>query len=351
MAEGTFVAKDHNKVITLGLPLPNFIEHVTDVSEPTRMAIERGCNYLQKYTDIEVFEVKRRGINVSQNHNDLVNSMKGDWLLICGSDHIFAAHAIHTLWQATQVEPFPRIISAVMPYRHPPHAPVCAHLNKQGELLYALAPYKHYHPGMTMSGEIMEVDATGSGFTLYHRSVFDAVPMPWFDYTTLRFNDNKFYETMGKAIDLADGEFVEDAAGLAKNLRRIVGQSRRCIPFGPDFGFCLKAKDFGFKTYVHWGCDIQHSTFVPIHNGHFIAATADPRTWFQYAIGGEEMSMDELKDDIDMLKRLNFNGVDPDAMMKEYEEQKVIDAGEYAKNIDKYEPPEEREALFAKENP
>jgi hypothetical protein len=327
MAEGTFVAKDHNKVITLGLPLPSFIEHVTDVSEPTRMAIERACDYIQKYTDIEVFEVKKRGINVSANHNDIVNSMKGDWLLICGSDHIFAAHAIHTLWQAAQTEPFPKIISAVMPYRHPPHAPVCAHLNSVGELLYAYAPYKHYHPGMTMSGEIMKVDATGSGFTLYHRSVFDAVQMPWFDYAPLRFNDKNFYETLEDLPELLEDDMIDPdtAKQKADGIRRILGQSRRCIPFGPDFGFCMKAKDCGFQTYVHWGCEIQHSTFVPIHNGHFIAAMADPRSWFQYAIGGEEMSMDGLSKDIEMLKRLDFRGgLDADTTIKDYQETKKV---------------------------
>lgn len=344
MSEGVFKASDHNKVITLGIPLPNFIEHITDVSEPTRMAIDRACNYCQQCTDLEIFEVKKRGINVSQNHNDIANSLKGDWLLICGSDHIFAAHAIHTLWQATQVEPFPKIISAVMPYRNPPHAPVCAHLNGVGEVLYPLAPYKHYHPGMTMSGEVMSVDATGSGFTLYHRSVFDAVPYPWFDYSTLRFNDKKFYETLeGFDSERSFADFIEDVATgkvfvteeqrvqlkeKARGIRRILGLSRRHIPFGPDFGFCMKARDYGFKTYIHWGCDIQHSTFVPIHNGHFIANMSDPRAWFNYAIGGQELSMDGVSDDIAMLKKLNFGGVDPEAILKEYQDSKQPQEGQ-----------------------
>lgn len=339
MAEGTFKAGDHNKVITLGLPLPSFIEHITDVSEPTRTSIEKACDYLQKHTDLEVFEVKKRGINVSANHNDLVNSMKGDWLLICGSDHAFPSHAIHELWKATQVEPYPKIIGGVMPYRNPPHAYVFSHLNNTGELLYPMVPYKHFHPGITMSGEIMKVDVIGSGFTMYHRSVFDAVPPPWFSYEPLPFNDKKFYET----LENFDGnrsfaDFIEDVASgkvfvtpeqrevlkdKARGIRRILGQSRRHVSFGPDFGFCIKAKDHGFDSYVHWGLDILHSTFVPINNGYYIANMSDPRSWFNYAIGGEELSMDGLAKDVEMLKKLNFNGIDPDALMKEYEESKL----------------------------
>lgn len=338
MPEKQFVADDHNKIITVGLPLPNFVEHITDVSEPTRMSLERAYDYARDQ-GLDVFEIKKRGINVSANHNDLVQSMKGDWLLICGSDHAFGKHAIHTLWQATQEPPYPKIIGGVMPYRHPPHAYVFSHLNSTGEVAFSSVPYKHFHPGITMSGEIMKVDMVGSGFTLYHRSVFDTVPQPWFSYETKRLSDTKlFHETLrdfdGERTfsdfleDLTHGNTYlsdEDKETLRKKaaaLRRIIGLSRRHIAFGPDFGFCLKAKEYGFDTYVHWGLDIQHSTFVPIHNGYFIANIHDPATWFRFAIGGEELSMDGLKDDIELLNRLSFNNVDPEKMASEYEEKK-----------------------------
>ena len=338
MPQEVYVPQDHNKIITVGLPLPNFIEHITDVSEPTRNSLQFAYDFA-KGQDLDIFEVKKRGINVSSNHNELAASIKGDWLLICGSDHAFAPHAIHTLWRAAQEPPYPKIIGGVMPYRNPPHAYVFCHLSKTGEVLYSSAPYKHFHPGITMSGEVMKVDAVGSGFTLYHRSVFDAVPMPWFSYEPLPIQDKKFYETLRDFDgDRSFSDLLEDFTNgktflsdedrdklreKAKNIRRILGQSRRTIAFGPDFGFCLKAKDAGFDSYVHWGLDIRHSTFVPIHNGHFIAALSDPQTWFRYATGGEEFSMDGLHDSIEMLKKLNFkDGVDPQELLESWENAK-----------------------------
>lgn len=347
MTQSQFVPKDLNNVITVGIPLPSFIEHITDVSEPTRNALEAAYDFARDQ-GLDVFEIKKRGINVSANHNDLVNSMKGDWLLICGSDHTFGRHAIHTLWQSTQTKPFPKIVGGVMPYRNPPHAPVFGHLNAPKECLYSCAPYKHYHPGITMSGELMKIDAVGSGFTIYHRSVFDTIRPPWFSYEPIPVQGKLFYETLedfdGKRTlsdlleDIARGESFlteENREALkvkAGNIRRILGQSRRVIPFGPDFGFCLKAKDAGFDTYVHWGLDIHHSTFVPINNGQFIANMMDPRSWFMYAIGGEELSMDGLKDDIAMLQKLNFRGIDIDATIEDFrnEQKKSQEAQEVA---------------------
>lgn len=74
-------------------------------------------------------------------------------------------------------------------------------------------------------GNVVEVDATGTGCIMIHRRVLEAVPPPWFEY-----------------------EFTDEGL-LAK---------------GDDFIFCDKVKEYGFNIYVHTGVLSPHFQTVDI---------------------------------------------------------------------------------------
>mgnify|MGYP001617290001 CR=1 FL=1 len=68
-------------------------------------------------------------------------------------------------------------------------------------------------------GGIVEVDAVGSGCMMIKRAILETMPPPWFEY--------RFDET---------GD----------------------MPIGNDFLFCQKAKELGYKIWVHTGIVSSH---------------------------------------------------------------------------------------------
>jgi len=68
----------------------------------------------------------------------------------------------------------------------------------------------------------MEVDFSGMGIILIKRKVFETIPRPWFAQPESNYEDNP----MGVS--------------------------------GEDYYFSKKAREYGFKTYVHPLCSIIH---------------------------------------------------------------------------------------------
>lgn len=68
---------------------------------------------------------------------------------------------------------------------------------------------------------IEEMDWCGMGFCLINRRVFETIPAPWYELPIEQ--EGKHYRA-----------------------------------YGEDVAFCRKAKEHGFKTYVHGGCEVEH---------------------------------------------------------------------------------------------
>ena len=75
-------------------------------------------------------------------------------------------------------------------------------------------------------GELVEVDATGTGCILYNLEVFKKIPYPWFEF-------KKHPET-----------------GLV---------------IGEDVGLCQKLQAAGYKIYVDTSVEIEHLTIIKIN--------------------------------------------------------------------------------------
>lgn len=274
--------------VTIGLPLPNNKEYSVDVSVPTRTALNQMYEF-SKSLGMELRELPVHGLNVAENHNKMANQMWGEWLLIVGSDHDFGYNALAMLLDACMKPPYPRIIAGIMPRRMPPYNYVLMTIGEYRQMPAPIVPMLDYHPGQQMAGQVIDAGqdghpiVVGSGFTLYHRSVFDTCKYPWFMYSCrespepmieealYHWDENISFSTYLEK--LARGETDIDAGKLnekATELRRLLGQSRACVGWGPDYGMCMKALDYGIKSYAHFGVPVRHYDMFAIHPGMFL---------------------------------------------------------------------------------
>ncbi len=304
------------EIVTIGLPLPNILEYTPDVSNETRQHL----NLLRRYSKdrgIKTHEIKARSINVASNHANIVEKMIGDWVLICGSDHTFAPNALELLLDAAAKPPYPKIIGAIANYRGAPYRWTNAVFDDSGERLYPLVPYYNVDPSLMSSGAVQEIAVVGSGFTLYHRSVFDKVPTPWFTYEPQRpgmpeieeilrdwdgemrfdewlewLNPNAAGTLEPRNITPADGHRLHEKA---KGLRRLLAKFRRPSSVGFDFGICLKAKDYGIKTYIHWGVVVDHLTLEHTNPRRYVHwVESDRNNWRSEVMARNELTSEKI---------------------------------------------------------
>lgn len=299
--------KVYRDLVTIGLPLPNLLEYTPDVSNDTRVCLNAMKRY-SKERGTETHEIKARGINVAANHANLVHDMIGDWILVVGSDHVFAPNALEELLAAAKEPPYPRIIGAICPFRGEPYRYTFAMLAENGEQLFPVIPYKDMDMGQVLSGEVQEVDVIGSGFTLYHRSVFDTVPPPWFTYETRRpgmpeleqvlkewegettFSD--WLEAVPQNITSSDSIRLREKA---KGLRRLLAKFRRPQAIGFDFNICLKAKEYGIKTYVHWGVQSHHLTLERVTPYRYLHWMENDDNWMRDMLASGPLTTERLQ--------------------------------------------------------
>lgn len=110
------------------------------------------------------------------------------------------------------------VVNAMVPRRYPPFDPIMLQLTSEG--------YKPMGYGDWEDGELVEVDATGTGCILYNLEVFKKIPYPWFEF-------KKHPET-----------------GLV---------------IGEDVGLCQKLQAAGYKIYVDTSVEIEHLTIIKIN--------------------------------------------------------------------------------------
>lgn len=341
--------QDYDKTITIGLPLPEVLEYAADVSISTRKHLDMMYSYMRS-KGFDLHEMSERGINVADNHNRLAQRFVGDWLLICGSDHTFAPDALELLWNAahkpiidpeTKAETFPRIIGAVIPHRHYPYAYVATNLDKYGERPSAIVPFLDFHPAMTMkeTGHVIEIGTIGSGFCLYHRSVFDTLPYPWFLFAkrglpqieaekTLRdFSDGKTFPQFLEDIANGKTDLTDEERELLKAkpaaLRRALAKIRSPFAFGPDYHINVAAKEYGFKTYAHLGCTVFHIAFTPIHLGHYIGHLREKDgNYWSVAMRANPPTIENVQVTKQLVEgTMALRNLDVDALIMNYDDQ------------------------------
>lgn len=264
---------ESNRTITFGLPLPNRSDYEFDVSQVTRGCLNEVYTYMRA-RGWDVHEQIIRGVNVADHHNQFVHKMKGDWLIICGSDHGFQPNAAEQLVEAAEQKPYPKIVASLISYRNPPNQFVACLFARDGKHPRPIVPWRDFHPMQAMSGGIMKVDTAGSGFCLYHRSVFDIVPSPWFLYSP--YLSQPKLESVLRKVGF-DGDIDEETKAEA---RWLLAQSRTASPYGPDYYFNVKAKDYGIDTYLHFGCRVSHYDYIPVMHHNYIRHMDDPVTWW-----------------------------------------------------------------------
>jgi hypothetical protein len=105
------------------------------------------------------------GNDIAQSRNKAVVEMEGDWLWFIDTDMLFADVTLERLLRHDVP-----VVQTLVLMRYPPHEPVL------------WAPGSDVRePYLTGPPRLQQVDKLGAGGTLYRRSVFAAVPFPWFE--------------------------------------------------------------------------------------------------------------------------------------------------------------------------
>lgn len=148
-----------------------------------------------------------KGSLVMKARNDIVEGIKGDWVLFIDSDMTFSPDSLKKLL-AHDVD----IVSGLC-FRKVPHYEPTIYRQFPGQMKWeSIRDYP--------KNSFFEVDAVGTAFMLVKKRVFDKMPAPWFEYK--------------------------------KNI-------------GEDLSFCYKAKELGFKVHVDTSVKIGHIATHPIN--------------------------------------------------------------------------------------
>ncbi len=98
--------------------------------------------------------------------NNIVENMKGDWLLQLDTDHMFAPDLLSRLLLLARRHDA-QVLSGIYTYKHPPHAPVAGMWTPEGKV----APLVSW-PEDT---EVLQVGVIPGGNLLVHRDVFTRI--------------------------------------------------------------------------------------------------------------------------------------------------------------------------------
>lgn len=270
----------HN--VSIGIPLPRFSGFEVDVMPVCKSAL----NELVKFSedrDVRVQIIPKdvgRGLHVARNHTALANAMVGEWLLTVGSDHDFHPASLCMLLDAAMdkdgkvIRP---IISGICPSRSKPWRPIAYRRDETGFNWMPFRPGLDFNETQCMAGAVIDKPyggagggmdiACGSGFCLYHRSVFDAVPYPWFDA----------------------GVNLEDLGN-----------------YGPDIRLCVDAHRFGLGSAIHLGVVFDHYEMQAISIGRYIQhCNQSPNHWMAeiHALNNAGINEKSVQDVVELHKQ------------------------------------------------
>lgn len=218
---------------TIGIPTRDHLNAATVasiISSDLRWAIELG-------RPIEF--VILQGNVLTWQRNEIINRMRGDWVLFIDDDMTWPPDAISRIVRTREEHDFD-ILGGLCFRRAHPFQPTM-YMREQ-------ADRGHYNFLESWSeGEIVEVDATGMAFCLVHKRVFEMMiegPMPPF------------------GVRMAMG-------GPPPNFFRWEGS------YGEDLRFCQEAKAAGARIHVDTSIVIGHRAEVSIGPRDFLRAVAE----------------------------------------------------------------------------
>ena len=220
-------------------------EAIGTIAIPTRDKISVGLFISLMSTDwkwlgenVVEWAVVQGSILVSQR-NELVQRMKGDWILFIDADMQFDPNAIQQLIAAREEGDFD-ILGGLCFQRSEPYQPTMYMRERPDSGGYLFLE--------RWDDDIVEVDGTGLAFVIVHRRVFERI---------VRHNDNRpafVWPPYEERIRIQPPDFFKWIGGLGEDLR-----------------FCQDAKASGSRIYV--------DTRIKI--GHVGETVYDERSFFQ----------------------------------------------------------------------
>ena len=210
--------KAEEPIGTIGIPVRDHINAATATSIFTS-ALAPGGWFAGRSIDINIVQ----GSILTQQRNELVRRMRGDWLMMIDDDMVWQPEQIRQLVEA-RAEHDLDVLGGLCFRRAAPYQPT---------LFMREQPTSGSYNYLETWDEdsIVEVDATGMAFVVIHRRVFEGV---------------------------ADG----------RDLFRWDGQ------YGEDLQFCQDVKNIGGRVFVHTGIEVGHISEVTITSRHFLIELA-----------------------------------------------------------------------------
>lgn len=167
------------------------------------------------------------GPRIASTRNAIVTEFlrsEGEWLLMVDTDMVFGHTFIDEMLEAADAETMPILGALCFGVKDGNRLyPTLYQLPRDGWSQDRPLLNKPSLMHTALTGEPVEVDATGAACLLVHRRVF---------------------ETMGAKYPKPYRWFAESVLGEWE--------------VGEDITFCLRAKDSGFPIYVHTGIDVGH---------------------------------------------------------------------------------------------
>lgn len=217
--------------ITMAIPYKYIGHGIPDLPRWTLIQFERMAEATAK-AGYEVFvDTDKSTSNTPVTRTKIVESFKGDWLLMMDADAFPEPDTANKLLAAAKADPdnLKYIVAVPAVRTSMPHLSCFCSIGETG----LLVPWRYgiefgdEEVDAPESGEscCREVDGSGFHCVLIHRKVFEAVPWPWF---TLNVPD-------------------PDTG----------------VIYGHDYTFCREAKRRGFQTYIEFACRVGHYGLKP----------------------------------------------------------------------------------------
>lgn len=211
--------------VLIGIPSGGSV-HATFLQSLTRLQRWEYQNPNDRYELIDI--VNRTGLYIQENRNNLVKDARdlgADWLLQLDSDYSFDPNFLQMIMRNADKDGKNMIFGL--------YSNIGA-FKKDGSFEVIDCIYRETSDGKFQNisikdnGQLVEVDASGTGLFLSHVSVYDKIPYPWF-WVTLFQNDDGTTQMMNE-----------------------------------DLSFCRFARMSGFKLWCDPMAEAHHYKNVPL---------------------------------------------------------------------------------------
>lgn len=257
--------------ITMAIPYRDIVHGIPGLSKHTMIIFQEMCEVTAKAGYEVNVETGICTSNTPVTRTRIVNAFIGDWLLMMDADSFPEADSVNKLLLAAKEDPENLRKIVAVPSVRPgiPHYTMFGDINENG----LMVPWRY---GIEFGDDelnatetcVREVGATGFQMILIHRTVFNAIPYPWFP------------------LNVPDPDTG--------------------IVYGHDYSFCRAAKRAGFKTYIDFSCRVGHIGLQPFtlqHNAIIVKANpAEADRQRHFDIDGDDLTDGE--ENIDHLMNL-----------------------------------------------